>query len=198
MSSVHKPFPFTKAFFRRATLFWSCLVLSSTSMLSLAAEHVDKPANPPAVLPPENFTGRISEGYAAAKKLPDICSKLFCYCGCDKTDSHSSLLDCFTCDHAVDCTICLDEAIIARDLKKKGKSLSEIQKEIDQGFQTMYPWDQPTPALEKYRGSLKAGPVSPAADTAKSGKTESLLKLPAQPGDAKHRRYGGCCGHNHS
>src|SRR5262249_14426704 len=153
-----------------------------------------KPGTAPAVLPPENFVGKASEGYAAAKEVPDICKKLFCYCGCDMTDSHSSLLDCFTCEHGVDCTICQDEAIIALNLKKKGKSLADIQKEIDQAFQTLYPWEKPSPALEKYRGSLKA--VSPA-DSPKVGKTESLLKLPAQPGDqAKRRRYGGCCGHN--
>jgi hypothetical protein len=164
-----------------------------------ALEPTAKATSRPAVLPAENYVGKASEGYAAAKQVPDICSKLFCYCGCDKTDSHSSLLDCFTCDHGVDCTICQDEAIIALELKKKGKSISEIQREIDQAFQTMYPWDKPTPALEKYRASLKSGPVGSSAESDKSSKTESFLKLPAQLGDqTKRRRSGSCCGHSHS
>jgi hypothetical protein len=166
---------------------------------SLAAEHAAKPEPKPAVLSPDNFVGKASLGYAAAKEIPEVCSKLFCYCGCDMTDSHSSLLDCFTCEHGVDCTICQDEAIIALDLKKKGLTLAAIQKEIDDAFQNQYPWqEKPSPALEKYRGSVKETPVNPK-ESAKLSKTESFLNLKAQPGvPAKGHRSGACCGHNHS
>ena len=179
----------------------ACVLLSFLLCKSaLPVENIPKAKPDPTVLSPDKMVGRAALGYAAAKEVPDICSKLFCYCGCDTSEEpgHTCLLDCFTCDHGVDCTVCQDEAIIALDLKKKGKSLREIQKQIDEAFQTLYPWEKPTPALEKYRESLKAGPVSPA-DAPKAGKTESFFKLPAQPGDqAKQRRYGGCCGHNRS
>jgi hypothetical protein len=50
------------------------------------------------VLSPQTFFGNAQAGYDAAQQIPDICSKLFCYCGCEakETDDHSSLLDCFT------------------------------------------------------------------------------------------------------
>src|SRR5438105_5449302 len=47
------------------------------------------------VLPPEQFFGAAAMGYSAAKANPHVCSKLFCYCGCDITDNHNNLLDCF-------------------------------------------------------------------------------------------------------
>src|SRR5580692_603585 len=57
------------------------------------------------VLPAEQFFGEAQAGYTAAAQIPDICEKLFCYCGCDSTDKHQSLLDCFTSDHGADCSV---------------------------------------------------------------------------------------------
>ncbi|MBX9720408.1 MAG: hypothetical protein K2X81_03340, partial [Candidatus Obscuribacterales bacterium] len=45
------------------------------------------------VLEPGQFFGLASFGYASAKACPEVMEKLFCYCGCDLTDSHNSLLD---------------------------------------------------------------------------------------------------------
>jgi hypothetical protein len=124
------------------------------------------------VLNPAKFFGRAALGYSAAKQAPEICQKLFCYCGCDITDSHASLLDCFTCDHGVDCQICQDEAIISLHMKQEGKSLFKIQKSIDDAFSQQYPWDKPSPQLKKYRESIKPDTdekkiIEPAAATLK-------------------------------
>ena len=62
------------------------------------------------VLDPNKYFGKAKLGYAAAQLCPEICAKLFCYCGCDETDEHDTLLDCFTTDHGVDCHICQEEA----------------------------------------------------------------------------------------
>jgi hypothetical protein len=117
---------------------------------------------PNTVLNPAKFFGRAALGYSAAKLAPDLCQKLFCYCGCDMTDSHANLLDCFTCDHGADCQICQDEAIIGLHMKQEGKSLFKIQKSIDEAFSQQYPWDKPSSQLTKYRESIK-----PEADQSK-------------------------------
>jgi Protein of unknown function with PCYCGC motif len=107
------------------------------------------------VLNPSKYFGRAALGYSAAQQAPELCQKLFCYCGCDMTDSHANLLDCFTCDHGADCQICQDEAIIGLHMKQEGKSLYKIQRAIDDAFSQQYPWDKPTAQLTKYRESIK-------------------------------------------
>jgi Protein of unknown function with PCYCGC motif len=135
------------------------------------------------VLSPEKFVGKVALGYKAAQTIPEVCSKLFCYCGCDLTDSHTSLLDCFTCMHGMDCNICLDEAIVALHLKEQGKSLTEIQNTIDDGFALQYPWDKPSPALIKYRETYKI----PGNQSTKSGIISAEANKKSHPGK--------CCGH---
>jgi hypothetical protein len=110
---------------------------------------------PGTVLDPSKFFGRAALGYSAAKQAPEVCEKLFCYCGCDMTDSHSTLLDCFVCEHGADCQICQDEAIVGLHMKQEGKSLLKIQKSIDEAFSQQYPWNKPTPQLTNYRNLLK-------------------------------------------
>jgi len=113
----------------------------------------DKPSVPgePPVLDPNRFFGHAKSGYAAAQLCPEICAKLFCYCGCDMTDDHDSLLDCFTSDHGVDCHICQEEALIALKMKREGKSMKQIQQAIDVMFEKEYPFDEPTAVIQKYR-----------------------------------------------
>ncbi len=113
----------------------------------------DKPSVPgePPVLDPNKFFGHAKSGYAAAQLCPEICAKLFCYCGCDMTDDHDSLLDCFTTDHGVDCHICQEEALIALKMKREGKSMKQIQQAIDIMFEKEYPFDEPTAVIQKYR-----------------------------------------------
>jgi hypothetical protein len=110
------------------------------------------------VLAPEQFGGEASMGYAAAAAVPKVCAKLFCYCGCDSTDNHTNLLDCFTSTHGSDCHICQEEALMALRMQKEGKSLKEIQKSVDDTYSHMYPFRNPTAALKNYRAhKLYAG-----------------------------------------
>jgi hypothetical protein len=105
------------------------------------------------VLPPENFFGAAAMGYAAAKANPRICSKIFCYCGCDITDNHSNLLDCFTGMHGADCHICQEEALQALRMNRDGSTLADIQKQIDSEYSMKYPFKDESPALKKYRSA---------------------------------------------
>lgn len=53
----------------------------------------------PTPLPAERFQGRVREAYKAAAEIPDVLAGVACYCGCDKSQGHRNLLDCFVDDH---------------------------------------------------------------------------------------------------
>jgi hypothetical protein len=53
----------------------------------------------PTPLPASLFQGRVREAYKAAAEIPDVLAGLRCYCGCDKSQGHRHLLDCFVDDH---------------------------------------------------------------------------------------------------
>lgn len=110
-------------------------------------------ASLPEVLPPSQFFGKAQMGYAAARLCPEIIVKLFCYCGCDFTDDHHNLLDCFATDHGADCHICQEAAILALKMKRDEKPLADIQKAVDQKWEKEYPFMEPSPALKKYRAT---------------------------------------------
>jgi hypothetical protein len=151
------------------------------------------------VLDPGQYFGKAKAGYQAAKEAPEICAKLFCYCGCDLTDDHGSLLDCFTSDHGVDCYICQEEALVALKMKQQGKSLAEIQKVVDLAYTKEYPWDENSPAYKKYLAAkLWQGSARAELDKARSqggaSSAKDLVKgkLPTTTG----KTSGGATGAN--
>lgn len=155
------------------------------------------------VLDPNKYFGHAKLGYAAAKQCPEICAKLFCYCGCDETDEHDTLLDCFTTDHGVDCHICQQEALVALKMKREGKTLAEIQQAVDQQFEKQYPFDQVSAKFQKYKDSrlYKATDKKPGAASTptKDGLSKADLKV-GQPGKSSGSatsakgKAPGCCG----
>lgn len=52
-------------------------------------------------LDPKLFTGKVALAHQAAREIPDVLDELHCYCGCDRTAGHVSLLSCYTDRHAV-------------------------------------------------------------------------------------------------
>lgn len=103
------------------------------------------------VLTSEKWIGQTKMAYIAAQRVPEIAEKVFCYCGCDYTDEHVSLLDCFTSDHGVDCNYCKGEVVMAYKMSKKGSSVADIQKAVDLNWGPKYPFfEQPSPAIKKY------------------------------------------------
>jgi hypothetical protein len=63
------------------------------------AAATDKTATLPTPLPADGFQGRVREAYKAAAEIPDVMAGVTCYCGCDKSQGHRNLLDCFVDDH---------------------------------------------------------------------------------------------------
>jgi hypothetical protein len=52
------------------------------------------------ILDPARFTGKASLAHRAAGEFPGVIDQLHCYCGCDRTAGHVSLLSCYVDGHA--------------------------------------------------------------------------------------------------
>jgi Protein of unknown function with PCYCGC motif len=174
-----------------------------TTPVTTSAAAPGNASNPIApVLSPDKYFGPARAGYAAAQKVPDICAKLFCYCGCDLSDNHSSLLDCFTTDHGADCSICQDEAVLALKMKKEGKSLADIQKAVDRRFLKEYQqvFSVPSEALLKYRQQREWHPSTPedapqpSASAAGGSAKPGNVDKPAGAANLVVPKKPGCCG----
>jgi len=96
------------------------------------AYHKDAPKGPlPKTLNPDMFDDPIAKNvYAMAAKIKAVLYQQPCYCHCDRSENHGSLLDCFVSNHGATCDMCQQEAIFAYNETKKGKSAVEIRKEI--------------------------------------------------------------------
>jgi hypothetical protein len=84
----------------------------------------------PPTLPAANFFGKAREAYAAAKEIPGTLAQLPCYCYCDKAFGHKSLHTCFVDDHASQCAVCVDEALLAYRLQKEERKTPEQVRQI--------------------------------------------------------------------
>jgi hypothetical protein len=51
-------------------------------------------------LDPERFVGKARAAHLVARESPDLLDQLYCYCECDKSIGHKSLLSCYTDGHA--------------------------------------------------------------------------------------------------
>ncbi|HVA95919.1 MAG TPA: CYCXC family (seleno)protein [Candidatus Dormibacteraeota bacterium] len=88
----------------------------------------------PATLDPKQFPDALNRNvYALAAKIKPVLFQQPCYCYCDRTDGHKSLLDCFASTHGSECDICQKEAILAYQMTRKGKSPAQIRAAIIHG-----------------------------------------------------------------
>ena len=67
-----------------------------------AGNHPDpaRGASIPATLSPALFVGRAAAAYQVAREIPETLARIYCYCRCDKSVGHTSLLSCYADDHA--------------------------------------------------------------------------------------------------
>jgi hypothetical protein len=87
--------------------------------------------NLPPVLPASQFTGMTRMAYAAVKEIPQTIAQLPCYCHCDEGFGHKSLQTCFVDDHAAQCAVCVEEALLAYKLQKEQRlSPAQIRERI--------------------------------------------------------------------
>jgi hypothetical protein len=84
------------------------------------------------VLDPMGFSDpRVRAAYEAAKQYAHVLEQLYCYCHCKENIGHRALVECYETDHASNCDVCMNEAMIAAKMTKDGKTPQEIQKAID-------------------------------------------------------------------
>ncbi len=101
------------------------------------ASHSSRPARVPAfqtaaaakdlgpTLAPGKFIGKTRDAYRVAKQIPATLAQLPCYCECDRGYGHKSLHSCFEDDHASQCAVCVDEALLAYQLQTHNKMTPE-------------------------------------------------------------------------
>lgn len=87
-----------------------------------------------ATMSPGHFIGKTGRAYKSAKENPDLLDKIYCYCKCQDNFGHKSLLTCFVDRHGSQCGVCMDEALMASDLRKKGYGDEEIVEKVNAKF----------------------------------------------------------------
>ena len=83
------------------------------------------------ILSPALFSGKAARAYKAAKEIPQVLDKIYCYCDCELNFGHKSNLTCFVDNHASQCDICINEALDAYYYAQKGLTVEEIKIKID-------------------------------------------------------------------
>lgn len=99
------------------------------------AFHNSVPAGPlPATLSPALFTDPLAQNaYSIAARIKKILYQQPCYCHCDRSQGHGSLLDCYAGKHAAVCGICEREDFYAYEQSRRGKTGRQIREGIERG-----------------------------------------------------------------
>jgi hypothetical protein len=99
------------------------------------AYHVQAPQGElPATMNPELFADPVVQNaYTVAAKIKKTLYREPCYCHCDRSQGHTSLLDCFASKHGAGCNICIDEDFYAYEQSRKGKTAAQIREGIIKG-----------------------------------------------------------------
>ena len=88
----------------------------------------------PETMDPELFSQPIVQNaYAVAAKIKKALYQQPCYCHCDRSQGHTSLLDCFASKHGSGCGTCIYEDFYTFEQSSKGKSAAQIRAGIIKG-----------------------------------------------------------------
>lgn len=117
----------------------------------IPAFHTSAPTGPlPATLPPSQFSDPVAQNaYRLAARIKRVLYQQPCYCHCDRSQGHGSLLDCFAGNHAAECGTCEREGFYAYEQTRKGKTPAQIREGIERG-------DWQKVDVTKYRAPLPA------------------------------------------
>jgi hypothetical protein len=85
-------------------------------------------------LDPNQFVGEVKRAYQIAEHDPALLAQMHCYCGCDRTDGHKNLLDCYRDTHGAHCAICTGEALEAERLAEQGMPVEKIRDALRDRF----------------------------------------------------------------
>jgi Protein of unknown function with PCYCGC motif len=102
---------------------------------SVPAYHAQAPKGElPATMNPDLFTDPVVQNaYAVAAKIKKALYQQPCYCHCDRSQGHTSLLDCFASKHGSGCGTCIYEDFYTFEQLGKGKTAAQIRAGIIKG-----------------------------------------------------------------
>jgi hypothetical protein len=101
----------------------------------MPAYHAQPPQDAlPATMEPSIFTEfQTFNAYVVASRTKKVLYQEPCYCHCDKSQGHGSLLDCFVTRHGSGCDICQKEDFYSYEQTRKGKTPAQIRDGIVRG-----------------------------------------------------------------
>lgn len=102
---------------------------------SIPAYHAQPPTGVlPATMAPETFTDPVVQNaYIVAARAKKVLYQEPCYCHCDRSEGHASLLDCFVSKHGSGCDVCIKEDVYSYEQTLKGKTPAQIRDGITKG-----------------------------------------------------------------
>ena len=108
---------------------------SSNSNEPVPAYHPQPPTDtlPPTMQPSLFSEIGVSNAYSVAGRVKKVLYQEPCFCHCDRSQGHGSLLDCFVSRHGSGCEICMREAFYSYEQTRKGKSPAQIREGIMRG-----------------------------------------------------------------
>src|SRR5467141_5249772 len=109
--------------------------LAQSAEEAVPAFHNEPPQGQlPETLSPSQFTDVVVQNaYTLAARVKKTLYQQPCYCHCDRSQGHTSLLDCFASKHGSGCNICISEDFYAYEQLRKGKTPGQIRRAIVQG-----------------------------------------------------------------
>jgi hypothetical protein len=106
----------------------------------------------PATMNPDQFSNPVVQNaYRVAALSKKVLYQQPCYCHCDRSQGHGSLLDCFVSKHGAGCNVCISESFYSYEQSKKGKTAAQIREGIKRG-------DWQSVDISKYEQPLPAKP----------------------------------------
>jgi Protein of unknown function with PCYCGC motif len=88
----------------------------------------------PATMSPSQFNDVVVQNaYLLASRVKKVLYQQPCYCHCDRSQGHKSLLDCFASTHGSGCGVCMREAIYSYEQSHQGKTAAQIRAGIERG-----------------------------------------------------------------
>ena len=97
--------------------------------------HAQPPSGelPPTMDPALYSDKVISNAYTVAGRVKKVLYQQPCYCHCDRSQGHGSLLDCFVSRHGSGCDTCVKEAFYSYEQTRRGKTPAQIREGIMRG-----------------------------------------------------------------
>ena len=102
---------------------------------AVPAYHAKPPQGElPETMNPELFSDPVVQNaYAVAAKIKKTLYQQPCYCHCDRSQGHTSLLDCFASKHGSGCGTCIYEDLYSYEQTHRGKTAAQIREGIIKG-----------------------------------------------------------------